>query len=230
VDFTNRNLWVFFTWGDTTVYVTQTLLATWVVMAVLFGFTIYVRIRMRKFKSVPRGFQNVIEALVDIMRVFARENLGEDLENWGGYFFGAFAFILASNYSGLFGLRPPTADLATTGALAIITFGLIHGIGIAKKKGQYLKSFTEPVLIFLPINIIGELAKPLSLAFRLFGNLLSGVIIAGMLYNLLPVALRFVLPNVAHAYFDLIVGAIQAYVFTMLSMTFVQQKSTDLFS
>ena len=230
MDFGNRNLWVLFTWGDETVYVTETLLATWVVMAALILFTIVVRVRMRSFRDVPTGFQNAIEAAVAMMQGFVQDTLGEELEEWGGFFFGAFAFVLASNYSGMFGLRPPTSDLAVTAALATITFVLIHGIGIARQKGKYLKSYIEPTLLFLPINLIGELAKPLSLAFRLFGNILSGVIIAGMVYSMLPMMLRFVLPNVVHAYFDVLVGALQAYVFTVLSMTFVRQKSSDIFS
>ena len=230
MDFGNQNLRVLFTWGDVTVYLTETLLATWVVMAVLTLFAVFVRIRLRSFKSVPTGFQNVIEAAVSMMRDFARDALGEELEHWGAYFFGAFTFILASNYSSMFGLRPPTSDLSTTGALAAITFTLIHGIAISKKKGRYLKSYIEPAIPFLPINLIGELSKHVALAFRLFGNILSGVIIAGMLYRMLPMAFRILLPNVAHAYFDVLVGALQAYVFTMLSMTFVRQGSSDIFS
>jgi F-type H+-transporting ATPase subunit a len=226
VDFGNKNLSVLFTWGDTTVYLTETIFATWILMGLLFIFTIFVNIRLRKFKGVPRGFQNVIEALIDMMRKFASETLGEELEQLNGYFFGAFTFILTSNYSGMFGLRPPTSDLATTGALALITFSFIHGLGFAKQKGKYLKSYIEPVALFLPINLIGELAKPLSMAFRLFGNMLSGVIIGGMIYNMLPFVLRFMLPNVAHLYFDILVGALQSYVFVILSMTFIREKST----
>jgi len=232
MDFGNKNLRVLFSIGDTTIYLTETLLATWVVMAILCVFTVVVRVRMRKFKGVPRGFQNVIETLVEMMRNLARETLGEELEQWGGYFFGAFGFILVSNYIGLlpFNLRPPTADLATTGALAMITFVMIHGLGIYMRRGKYFRSYIEPVAFFLPINLIGELAKPLSMAFRLFGNILSGVIIAGMLYNMLPIFLRFLVPDIAHVYFDVLVGALQTYVFTMLSMTFINQKTSNIFS
>lgn len=227
MDFGNKNLSVLFTWGDKTVYLTETIFATWIVMGILFIFTIFVNIRLRKFRGVPRGFQNVIEALIDMMRKFATETLGEELEQLNGYFFGAFTFILVSNYSGMFGLRPPTSDLATTGALALITFFFIHGLGLTKQKGKYLKSYIEPVALFLPINLIGELAKPLSMAFRLFGNMLSGVIIGGMIYNMLPFVMRFMLPNIAHLYFDILVGALQSYVFVILSMTFIREKSTN---
>ena len=229
MEFGNRNLSVLFTFGDTTIYLTETLLATWIVMGVLILFALVVRFRLRSFKNNPAGFQNVIETMVESMQSFVRENLGEEMESWGGCFFSVFAFVLASNYSGMFCLRPPTSDLATTGALGLFVFALIHGIGLSRQKGKYFKSFFEPSPIFLPINLISELAKPLSLAFRLFGNILSGVIIAGLIYSMLPLALRFLLPNIAHVYFDVMVGALQAYVFTTLSMTFVKQKASDMF-
>ncbi|MCL2121643.1 MAG: F0F1 ATP synthase subunit A [Clostridiales bacterium] len=230
MNFSNQNLWFLFTLGDTEIYITETILATWIVMAVLILFAVFVRLRLRSFKRVPTGFQNIIETLIEMMQGFVKDNLDEDMERHGGFFFGLFVFILTSNYSGMFGLRPPTSDLATTGALAMMVFVMIHGMGIARQKGKYIKSYIEPAFLFLPINIIGELAKPLSLAFRLFGNILSGVIIATMIYNMLPIVFRFLLPDVAHVYFDILVGALQAYVFTVLSMTFVMQKSTDIFS
>ena len=227
MDFGNKNIAVLFEWGDTTVYLTESIFATWVVMALLILFTIYVNIRLRKFKVVPTGFQNVVELLVETMRNFAADSLGKELESLNGYFFGLFAFLLVSNYIGMFGLRPPTSDVATTGALALITFGMIHSLGIKKGLGGYLKSYIEPNVVFLPINLIGEISTPISLAFRLFGNILSGVIIGGMIYNMLPRVLQFFLPTVIHAYFDLMSGALQAFVFTVLSMTFIRQKAGD---
>jgi len=223
VDFTNKNLRVLFTWGDTTVYLTESIRATWIVMGLLIAFTIVVRVRMRGFRGTPTGFQNFVETMVEMMSGFARETLGEELQMLNGYFFGVFAFVLFSNYIGMFGFRPPTSDLATTGALALITFFFSHFLGITRMKLRYLKTYIEPVPVFLPINLIGEIAKPLSLACRLFGNLLSGVIIVGLIYNLLPMALRFVFPTVIHGFFDVFVGALQTYVFTVLSMTFIRQ-------
>lgn len=207
-------------------YVTESLLSTWAVMAVLILFAVIVRVRLRSFKSVPRGFQNVVESLVETMSNFAKSTMGDGMEGYGGYFFSVFAFILLSNYSSLLGLRPPTSDLATTAALALSTFVLIHSVGISRQKGKYFKEYFSPNPIMFPINLLGELSKPISLAFRLFGNLLGGVIIMGLVYGMLPVALRFVLPSVLHFYFDVFVGALQALVFTVLSMNFVAQKAS----
>lgn len=225
MDFTNKNLWVLFEWNGETVYVTQTLLSTWIVMAVLILFAVIVRVRILSFKMVPRGFQNIVEILVETMSGFAKSTMGEKLEGFGGYFFSIFAFILLSNYSGLLGLRPPTADLATTAALALSTFVLVHATGIYMRRGEYFKEYLAPNPVFLLLNIVGELAKPVSLGFRLFGNVLGGVIIIGLVYEMLPFLLRFILPDILHVYFDVFVGALQAFIFTVLSMTFIAQKS-----
>lgn len=224
MEFANKNLWVLFEINGEPVYATQTLVATWVVMGVLILLAVIVRIRILSFKDVPRGFQNAIEAAVEVMSNFAKGTMGPRLEGFGGYFFAIFAFILLSNYAGLFGLRPPTADLATTAPLAFSTFILIHVTGIRMSGKKYFKEFFEPNPIFFPINLVGELAKPISLGFRLFGNILGGVIILGLVYSMLPFAMRFVLPDVLHAYFDIFAGALQAFIFTILSMTFITQK------
>jgi F-type H+-transporting ATPase subunit a len=220
VDFGNKNLSVLFTWGDKTVYLTETIFATWIVMGILFIFTIFVNIRLRKFRGVPRGFQNVIEALIDMMRKFATETLGEELEQLNGYFFGAFTFILVSNYSGMFGLRPPTSDWSTTLALAAGTFIAIQLMGAKHRKMKYLKSFFRPFFLFFPLNVIGELSKPISMSFRLFGNILSGLILMALVYTV-PLYIRFVIPVVLHLYFDILIGALQTYIFCMLSLTFI---------
>lgn len=225
MDFANKNLWLLFEWNGEKFYVTQSILSTWIVMAALIIFAVIVRVRLRFFMNVPRGFQNVLETLVEIMSNFAKSTMGDRLESFGGYFFSVFAFILLSNYIGLAGLRPPTSDLATTAALALSTFVLIHATGIRMRKGKYFKEYFSPSPILFPINLMGELSKPISLAFRLFGNLLGGVIIMGLVYEMLPIALRFVFPGVLHAYFDVFVGALQAFIFTVLSMTFISQKA-----
>jgi F-type H+-transporting ATPase subunit a len=123
------------------------------------------------------------------------------------------------------GLRPPTANLATTATFGIATFILIHALGLIEMKKAYLKDYISPSPLMLPLNLIGELSKPISLSFRLFGNLLGGMIIIGTMYNMLPVPARFIIPNIGHIWFDIFVGFLQTFIFVMLSMTFISQKA-----
>jgi len=227
MDFSNKNLWVLFEWGGTTVYVTQTLLSTWIVMGVLILLAVVVRLRVSSFRTIPSRAQNVVETLVETMSNFTKSTMGEAFEGFGAWFFGIFAFILLSNYAGLARLRPPTADLAVTAALALSTFLMIHITGIRKQRLRYLKSYISPNPIFLPLNLIGEISKPLSLGFRLFGNMLGSVVIVNLVYYMLPWFLSFVFPDILHAYFDIFAGALQAFIFTVLSMTFIQQKAVS---
>ena len=225
MDFTNKNLAVLFQIGDETVYLTETIVSTWVVMGILVSIAAAVRVALPRFRHMPGRLQNAVEASVEILSDFIKSNMGGLHTKFGGVYFSVFLFILFSNLSGLFGLRPPTADLATTAALALVTFALIQIGGILSLKLGYLKSFVKPYPVFLPINLIGEVSKPLSLAFRLFGNMLGGLIIIGLVYNMLPPLLRFLFPDVLHAYFDVFAGSLQAFIFTMLSMIFIQQKA-----
>ena len=225
MDFSNKNLWLLFEWKGAAVYVTQSMLAAWIVSGMLIALAVLVRLRISSFKNIPGRAQNAVEALVETMSNFTKTTMGEGFEGFGGWFFGIFAFILLSNYAGLAKLRPPTSDLAVTFALALSTFLMIHITGIRKRKWGYLKSFISPNPIFLPLNLIGEISKPISLGFRLFGNMLGSVVIVNLVYYMLPWFLRLVLPDILHAYFDIFAGALQAFIFTVLSMTFVQQKA-----
>jgi len=229
VDFSNKNLWLFFEWGDTTIYVTQSMLAAWIVSGALILLAVAVRLRVSSFKTLPGKAQNVIETLVETMANFTKSTMGEEFDSFGAYFFGVFAFIIFSNYSGLVRLRPPTSDLAVTLALALCSFLMIHVTAIRKRRWNYLKSYIEPNPVFLPINLIGTIAEPLSLGFRLFGNMLGSVVIINLVYFMLPWFLRFILPDILHAYFDIFAGALQAFIFTVLSMTFIKQKAVSSF-
>ena len=228
MDFSNKNLWLLFEWRGTAVYVTQSMLAAWIVSGALILFALIVRLRVSSFKTVPGKAQNVIEALVETMASFTKTTMGEGFEGFGAWFFGIFAFILLSNYAGLAKLRPPTSDLAVTFALGLTTFLAIHITGIRKRRLGYLKSFIEPNPVFLPINLIAEISQPISLGFRLFGNMLGSVVIVNLVYYMLPWFLRLVLPDILHAYFDIFAGGLQAFIFTVLSMTFIQQKAAGI--
>jgi len=210
------------------IWITDTMVTTWIIMGILITFGIIVRIKVRNFKEVPTGFQNVVEALVEVFENYLRSTVGDKLMFLGNWFFTLFLFILLSNLSGLFPvIRTPTADWSMTFGLALVTFILIQVMGIKYRKTQYLKDLFAPlpwwcpIPLFLPINVIGELARPISLSFRLFGNMLAGLIMMSLIYALTPVFTQFLIPSFLHAYFDLFSGVLQTYIFVTLSMTFV---------
>jgi F-type H+-transporting ATPase subunit a len=208
------------------VWLTQTVVTTWVIMAALIIFAIIVRVKLKNFKDKPEGFQNVIEIGIENMYKLVVTCMTEKYDYFGKWFFGVFCFILCSNLSGLLGFRAPTADLSTTIAVALATFVMIHFMGIYTGKGSYFKSYIEPVPFLLPINLVSEIATPISLSFRLFGNIMGGMVIMSLVYSL-PRYLNFGIPAVLHVYFDVFAGCIQTVVFVMLSMTFIKDKIAD---
>lgn len=220
MDLGSKTMWVL-NIGDSEIWITETILNTWIVMLVILAFALVVRLRMKSFKAIPSGLQNVVELIVETFDGIMLSAVSERLRVIGNWFFAVFIFILCSNLSGLFGLRPPTADWATTFALAIMSFILIQVMGIKFRKGKYIKTFFEPTPLFFPINLLGELTKPISLSFRLFGNILGGMILMTLIYSLAPMFVRFAIPVPLHAFFDVFFGALQTYIFCILSMTFI---------
>lgn len=219
--------------GGTEVWITETVVNTWIFMVVLILIAAILRVKMKNYKYKPSGLQNVVEVAIEYMNSFVNGAMTEKYSYFGNWFFGVFVLILVSNLSGLLGFRPPTADLCTTAAITLTTFFLIHFMGIKTGKGGYFKGYLEPLPLLLPINIISELATPISLSFRLFGNILGGMIIMAMVYmalgNLPGVFKIFNIgvPAVLHVYFDVFAGCIQTVIFVMLSMTFIKDKIPD---
>lgn len=206
------------------ILINSTVVFTWFIGIFVILLSIFNKIAMKNFTDVPKGYQNVVESCVDAFDNFASGIVGDEHGGLGFWYFGVFVFILLSNLSGLIGFRPPTADIATTLAFGLTTFFLIHFMGIKESKGGYFKGYFEPVPLFFPINFIGELATPISLSFRLFGNLLGGLIIMSMLYAVLPAIIRWFVPAPLHIYFDIFSGVLQTYIFCILSLTFIGQK------
>ena len=205
------------------IYLTQTIISTWLVMLGLIVVALIIRVKMKKFKEVPETkFQTMVEMVVDTINNFTVSSMGPAGKKFAGYYGPLLIYIAVCNLSGLIGIRPPTADFATTLAFALITFFMIHGFGIKSKGLGYFKGFLQPVPLLLPLNIIGELATPVSLSFRLFGNILGGSIIMGLVYAMFPKIVIFLgIPAVLHGYFDIFAGTLQAFIFVMLSITFV---------
>ena len=149
---------------------------------------------------------------------------------FANYIGSLLALLLLCNLSGLLGLRPPTADFGVTFPLAVISWLMIQYNGIKYQKMGKLKSLFEPIFLFFPINVISELSTPISMSLRLFGNMFSGTIMMALIYGLLKVgsvSLAIAWPAALHAYLDLFAGALQAYVFAMLTMVFVSNQIGD---
>lgn len=209
--------------GGQPVYLTETVINTWIIIAVMAIIALVIRVGMSKFKEVPESkLQTILEMVVGGINEFVASTMGPSGKKFAGYYGPLIIFIAVCNLSGLVGFRPPTADFATTLAFALITFFMIHGFGVRSKGISYFKGFLEPAPLLLPLNIIGELATPISLSFRLFGNILGGTIIMGLVYAMFPKIVIFLgIPAALHTYFDLFAGVLQAFIFVMLSMTFV---------
>ena len=221
MDLNIDNLWVFHI-GGVEVWITRTIFNTWIIMLILILLAVIARIKFRSFKEIPSGLQNVIETIIEMFDNFAGETLGVKLSYISPWFFTVFVFILSSSLLSVFGLRAPTADWATTFALALASFIIMFVMGLAHQKGNYLKGYFNPHPIFFPLNLLGELAKPVSLSFRLFGNMLSGTIILTLYYALTPMFVQIGIPTLFHAFFDVIFGAIQTYIFVIISLMYIK--------
>lgn len=211
-----------------TLWITTTHISLLIVMLALIVFAVLANRAIKKAKpeDVPGPFLNALEMMVEAVDNLTKSNMGKRGIRFANYIGTLFTVILCCNISGLFGLRPPTADYGVTLPLALITFVLIHFNGFKYEKAGHITKLFHPIPL-TPINIIGEVATPLSMSLRLFGNILSGSVMMGLLYGLIPKLLQaFLFPiyGVLHIYFDVFSGVIQAYVFCMLTMVFTAQN------
>lgn len=205
---------------------TETLTIMWMISAVIIILALMIP---KDFNKIPGKMQTILELIVDSVYKFTASVMGEDKLGFAPYIGTLMIFLAISNTIGIFAIRPPTADLNTTVSFALITFFLVHFNGIRTKGvGTYFKGFFEPFPLLSPINIIGEIATPISLSFRLFGNLIGGMIIVSMLYSALAGItgdgipfLQLGIPIAFHVYFDLFSGLLQTFIFAMLSMIFI---------
>ena len=210
--------------GGQTLWITTTHVSQLIITIVLIIVAFAVRNRMKKSEEVPGTFQCLCEAVVEMLDNMVITNMGKRGRKYCNYIITLFIFILLSNIGGIFGLRSPTADYGVTLMLALVTFVMIHYNGIRHQKKEYWKGYLDPFPVFLPVNIISEFATPVSLSLRLFANMVSGTLIMALWYALMPLLFRFVVPAALNVYFDLFSGAIQTYVFCMLTMIFVSQR------
>ena len=222
--------------------ISETLVVSWLVMIIITGLCIFLT-RNLKVENISKR-QAVAEMIVETANNFVRNNTGgTKFDKLIPFVSALFATSIVSNLISLVGLRSPTADLSTEAAWAIVVFVMITANKI-KASGfvGYLKGFTTPIFIMTPFNILSEIATPISMACRHFGNILSGVVINGLIYAALAVASSAIfgiipgavgqflskipildvgIPAVLSVYFDWFSGAMQAFIFTMLTIMYI---------
>lgn len=197
------------------VEITETVVTSWVIMAILVIVSI---VATRNLEKIPSGLQNFMEIVYEGIQWLVDSTMGEHNRQFLPYMGTLALYLLLANLTGLVGVRPPTADLNVPAGLALLTFILVHTSGMKSKGvGGYMRSFAEPLPFLLPLNIVSELSQPVSLGFRLFGNMIGAFIIMYLIYQFAP----FLIPILPHMYFDIFAGVIQTFIFVMLTMTYI---------
>ncbi|MDD7740398.1 MAG: F0F1 ATP synthase subunit A [Fusicatenibacter sp.] len=229
------------------IQVSETIVVSWIVMALITGLCIWLTHDL-KVKDISKR-QALAELIVDKANHFVVGNMGERFRYLIPFVSALFATSVVSNLISLIGLRSPTADLSTEAAWAVVVFIMITAQKIKTNGfGGYLKGFTTPIAVMTPFNILSELATPISMACRHFGNILSGVVINGLIYaalalasskllGLIPGAAGRVLsqipildvgvPAVLSVYFDWFSGVMQAFIFCMLTVMYIANAAEE---
>jgi len=220
-ELTNIPHWYLTLGGFRLEFNSETLIMSWVVMAVLIAFGV---MSTRKMGFLPGPWQTLGEVMVSAFRGLVDDALDEDNRHYFPLIITVFLFIWLSNMLGVIpGLSEPTKDLNTPLAYGILGFFIAHYAGI-KSKGikAYLNEYIQPMFFMAPLNIIGELSKVVSISFRLYGNIMGGSIIILVVSDLVY---GLVLPPALNAFFGLFVGTIQAFVFTMLTLVYISVQT-----
>ena len=216
--------------------VTESQINSWLVILSILGLCLYLTHGVRA--GVPTKRQLVAEWLVEKVDGMVRENMGEYFMGFGPFVAAILSLSALSSLSSLIGLYPPTSDINVTGGWAILVFALITYYKLKAGPWHYIKSFGDPVPVLAPMNLISEVATPVSMAFRHYGNILSGTIVSVLvasglsglsqkLFGWLPGALgefpflRVGIPAALSVYFDVFSGCLQAYIFAVLTMLYV---------
>ena len=215
--------------------VTETVIIQWIVMIIIMGLVFWLTYGLKK---KPSKKQAVAEMIVNAFNDMVDKSMGKKNRKYAPYIATLFMFILFGSLISLTGLRSGTADINVTMTYALVTFIMITYTKF-KSNGffGYFKSYAEPIAVMTPMNIISEFSTPISMGFRLFGNMAGGMIITMMIHAGLNVAssaigfsipvLEVGIPALLSIYFDLFVGFIQSYVFIMLTMAYIGNATAD---
>ena len=204
--------------GNMEIPIAESTVITWVIMLIVLLFSLFMTRNLQVHPTSKR--QLAVEAIVIKLEKFIEDMVGEEGIIYVPYLCAVIIYIGLANLIGLCGVKPPTKDLNTTAALALMSIILIQYASIHKRGvGGWLKSFKEPMVIVTPINILELFIKPLSLCMRLFGNVLGAFVIMELLKSLVPV----IVPVPFSFYFDIFDGLIQAYVFVFLTSLYIRE-------
>ena len=215
--------------GSFTLEIQQSI-CVWLGLCILFSIFFIVagkKIERADPTKASKGIVYVCEEALNLVLFVVKTNLRETTKKYIPLFGTLILMMLASNLIGLIGLQNPTSNVSFNATLAITMWLMIQGNAI--KKGGLaarMKELTEPMVLLTPLNIIGELALPISLTMRLFGNILAGSIITMLVYTLIKLLMPWGVLGLAvtpflHMYFDIFSGVIQTYIFFTLSSFFL---------
>lgn len=195
--------------------ITQPVVTTWIIMLAL---VVICRLVTRTLRMQPDGRQALLESLVLGMVRQIESILHKDAQPYLPILGTLFVYLVAANLCGVLpGVKPPTGKLETPLALAVIVFASVHFFGVrALGLRGYLASFTKPKLVMLPLNILSEVTRTFSLMVRLFGNVMSGEFVLALV-----IALAGLFVPIPLMVLELLVGVVQAYIFTVLATVFI---------
>ncbi|MDR0599566.1 MAG: F0F1 ATP synthase subunit A [Treponema sp.] len=216
--------------------ITETVVISWLVMAILIVLSLAVT---RRLREVPRGGQIFAEAAVEFLNSFCKGQFGSLAKYFASYVGTLFLFLLVANTIGVlspveincFGLhfeppfviKPPTRDINVTAPLALITMSMVLLCGLLRRGPLgWIKQLFHPVPLMLPFNLMDYATRLISLSLRLFGNMLGGFVLMRMIEGILPLAL----PMIFSLYFDFFDGIVQAAIFVFLSCMYLSEAVT----
>ncbi len=201
--------------------ITEPVLATWAIIILMTAVSAWLT---RNLSLTPGKVQTVLELLVETIDQQIRDTMQTGPATYRALIGTLFLFVLIANWSALVpGVTPPTAHLETDAALALIVLGatIFYGIRTRGTAG-YFAAFAEPSWVMIPLNVVEQITRTFSLVVRLFGNVMSGVFVIGIILSL--AGLLVPIPLMA---LDLLTGAVQAYIFAVLSMVFIGAAISD---
>ena len=213
----------YWSFGDYQVH-GQVLINSWIVIAIILAMAV---LTTRELKPIPEGGQNFIEYVLEFIRDIAKTQIGKEYKTWFPFIGTMFLFIFVSNWSGALvpwkiielphgELGAPTNDINTTAGLALLTSVAYFYAGIGKRGLEYFTKYVQPTPVLLPINVLEDFTKPLSLSFRLFGNILADELVVAVLISLVPLVIPIPL-----IFLGLFTSAIQALIFATLSGAYI---------